>query len=57
MYKGQIGRGLAWLAGTAIGYMVMIVPGIVVHILCIYNAYSGEAARPINTCPQIQSPE
>ena len=42
MYKGQIGRGLAWLAGTAIGYMAMVVPGIVVHIICIYNAYCGE---------------
>jgi len=42
MYKGQIGQGLAWLAGTAIGYMAMVVPGIVVHVICIYNAYSGE---------------
>jgi TM2 domain-containing membrane protein YozV len=42
MYKGRIGRGLAWLAGTAIGYMAMVVSGVVVHIVCIYNAYSGE---------------
>jgi hypothetical protein len=35
-------HSLAWLAGTAIGYMAMVVPGIVVHVICIYNAYSGE---------------
>ena len=43
IYKGQIGRGLAWFAGTFIGYMAMVVPGIAVHIICIYNAYNGEA--------------
>jgi TM2 domain-containing membrane protein YozV len=43
IYKGQIGLGLAWLVGTAIGYMVMVVPGIIIHIICIYNAYNSRA--------------
>ena len=43
IYKGQIGFGLICLIGTVIGYMLMIVPGLIVHLLCIVNAYSGEA--------------
>jgi TM2 domain-containing membrane protein YozV len=40
MYKGSIGVGLCWLVGVACGYGLFIVPGIVLHIACVYNAYS-----------------
>ena len=40
MYKGQIGVGLAWLIGVAFGYVLFIVPGLILHIVCIVKAYS-----------------
>jgi TM2 domain-containing membrane protein YozV len=43
IYKGRIGLGLIWLAGTVLGYAAFVFPGIIVHIACIYNAYSGPA--------------
>ena len=43
IYKGQIGRGLLWLAGTGLGYAALVIPGIVVHIVCIFNAYNAKA--------------
>jgi TM2 domain-containing membrane protein YozV len=45
MYKGQIGPGIAWLIGTAVGYCAFIVPGVIVHIICIFNAYSGDPTK------------
>jgi len=42
MYKGQIGLGLAWLIGAAIGYMALLAPGVIVHVACIFNAYNGD---------------
>lgn len=41
MYKGQVGAGFAWLLGTAFAYLLLIVPGIIVHIICVVNAASG----------------
>lgn len=42
MYKGHIGKGLFWLLITAIGYFCFIIPGLVLHILCIVSAASGD---------------
>jgi hypothetical protein len=42
MYKGQIGPGLAWLLGTVVGYFMLVVPGIIVHVSCIYNAFNSD---------------
>lgn len=55
MYKGQIGSGILWLIGTVAGYCAFIVPGLIVHIACIYRAYS-QAPRTvglswISICP------
>lgn len=41
MYKGKVGAGLAFLFCTVIGYMLYIVPGLILHIICIVNAASG----------------
>jgi hypothetical protein len=61
MYKGQIGPGILWLIGTIAGYCALVVPGIIVHVICIYKAYSDDptkateskpiAARPIRNAP------
>lgn len=43
IYKGQIGVGLGWLAGVGIGYLLFFFPGVVLHIVCIVNAYQSPA--------------
>lgn len=41
IYKGHIGTGLFWLLIVFIGYLLLIVPGIILHIICIVTAASG----------------
>ena len=41
IYKGQI-AGLAWLTATLLGYLFLIVPGLILHIVCISDAYCGD---------------
>ena len=43
MYKGQVGAGLAFLLFTALGYMLYIVPGLVLHLVSIVTAASGSS--------------
>jgi len=38
LYCERIGRGLAWLFGTAIGYLLFILPGLVLHVCAIGDA-------------------
>jgi hypothetical protein len=42
MYKGKTGQGIVWLAGTVIAYMLLIVPGLIVHLVCVFHAASME---------------
>lgn len=41
MYKGDVGSGILWLIAVIIGYILLIIPGIILHIFCIINAASG----------------
>jgi hypothetical protein len=41
MYKGKILVGIAWLIFTSIGYVLLLFPGILLHIICIVTATSG----------------
>jgi hypothetical protein len=41
MYKGHIGGGLAWLIFTFIGYLLFIIPGLLLHLCCIIDAASS----------------
>lgn len=45
IYKGQLGAGLAFLVATVIGYAMLILPGIILHICAIANAASGGSAE------------
>ena len=38
MYSGNVGRGLGWMVGTWVGYAMLFVPGIIVHIMNVINA-------------------
>jgi len=53
MYKGQIFNGLFWLVIVVVGYVAMIVPGIVLHLMCIVGAASGKPPAD----PEAPSPE
>ena len=40
--KGQVLQGILWMVAVVVGYMLLIVPGIILHIWCMVDA-----ARPI----------
>ena len=37
MYAGNVGRGLRWMFGTWLGYM-LVIPGFIAHIMNVINA-------------------
>jgi TM2 domain-containing membrane protein YozV len=41
MYKGSVFSGLLWLLFVVIGYALMVIPGLILHIICIVSAASG----------------
>lgn len=45
LYRGKILRGLLWFLAAVIGYAAFIVPGIVIHLLCIFAAASGDPTK------------
>jgi hypothetical protein len=42
MYKGHVFVGLLWLLAVVVGYVMLIVPGLLLHLLCIISAASGD---------------
>jgi TM2 domain-containing membrane protein YozV/ribosomal protein L37E len=42
MYCEKVGKGIALLIGTIIGYCIFIIPGVIVHIISMVIAY-GDA--------------
>jgi hypothetical protein len=52
-YKGSVGPGLFFILGTPVGYLLFIVPGLIMHVACIVDAYqtkphSGNSPQPIS---------
>ena len=45
MYRGKIGAGIAWLIFVIAGYFLFIVPGLVLHVFCLVDAYSGDPTK------------
>lgn len=43
MYKGDVGAGILWLIFTLFGYFLLIIPGLIIHLVCIVNAASSKA--------------
>jgi hypothetical protein len=56
MYKGRILAGLCWLVGVAVGYVAFVVPGVVLHIACVYNAYSYDPTKTSEAKPRAAQP-
>jgi TM2 domain-containing membrane protein YozV len=44
IYKGNVLGGLCWFVVVVVGYLMLIVPGLVLHLLCVLFAASGPAA-------------
>jgi TM2 domain-containing membrane protein YozV len=42
MYKGHVLRGLLWLIFVPLGYIMLVIPGLILHGLCIILAASGD---------------
>lgn len=51
IYKGWIGRGFAFLIFTVLGYMVVILPGLALHIWAIVDAYNGQSRAEAEYVP------
>lgn len=47
MYVGRVGTGFGWLIFVGVGYATFVLPGFILHILCIVQA--TDAARRANT--------
>lgn len=45
MYKGQVLNGLLWFVLTFIGYLALIIPGLILHVMCVVGAASGDPER------------
>lgn len=41
MYKGEVGKGFLYLILTVIGYSLFVIPGLILHLLCIIGASQG----------------
>lgn len=39
LYRGRALRGLAWLIAVTCGYLLLVVPGIILHLLCMLDAF------------------
>lgn len=41
LYKGQIINGIVWFLFVSMGYVALILPGLVLHFFCVLGALSG----------------
>lgn len=48
IYAGDVPRGLLWMLGVFMGYVALIVPGMILHVLCIISSarLAEQAALP-----------
>jgi TM2 domain-containing membrane protein YozV len=42
MYKGDVLTGILWMIIVTIGYFLLVVPGLILHLICILTAASGD---------------
>lgn len=45
IYKGQIVLGLLWFVLVVAGYMMLVVPGVILQGICVVNAAIGQTGR------------
>ncbi len=44
IYKGRTLMGIAWLVFTVLGYLTLVVPGLLLHFICIFQAAAMQPA-------------
>ena len=42
IYKGKTLVGIAWLVFTTLGYLALVLPGMLLHFICIFHAAAAE---------------
>lgn len=45
IYKGNIGGGILWLIAVLLGYVLFVIPGVILHIICIVSAASSDRKK------------
>ena len=45
LYKGNVGAGILWFFAVGLGYILFIIPGIILHIICIVSAASSDRKK------------
>ncbi len=46
IYRGRIWAGLAWMATTFIGYLLLVIPGLLLHFCCVIAAGKPRGNSP-----------
>jgi len=46
IYTGRVLQGIGWMLATGVGYLLFLVPGLILHICCIVNAALGPPRLP-----------
>ena len=41
IYSGRVLQGIGWMLATGVGYLLFLIPGLILHICCIVNAALG----------------
>jgi len=49
VYKGQVVNGVVWFFLVGLGYLALVLPGLVLHFFCIVGAASGNPWSPGRT--------
>lgn len=42
LYKGQLLGGIAWFCLVAVGYLFLVIPGLMLHFCCVVGAMMGD---------------
>jgi hypothetical protein len=46
IYSGRVPQGIGWMLATGLGYLLFLVPGLILHICCIVNAAAVPTRLP-----------
>ncbi len=46
IYSGRVPQGIGWMIATGLGYLLFLVPGLILHICCIVNAAAVPTRLP-----------
>jgi TM2 domain-containing membrane protein YozV len=55
VYNGQLGKGIGFVIGAVIGAMFYFIPGVIIWLLCIYDAYATAQAMNKGEVPYVES--